>query len=715
MAGRRKTAFGLFLVAAALFTIVALYSWDPRDWGEFMSAQNMCGPAGAMLAGIVRGSAGPAISWIFPALLLYWGWVSITGLRFKNDVRRLVCLGILSWIFAAVFSATWSEEAGGWLGVRTMEFLELLAGRVGSVIIIIASLVVTMTLIFFGSVRNLSTAMAGMSWPAFLRRSPEKGRRKKRAAVAAKGVVEDAEAIEEPMPQDEPRQIDIREPQINIPSPRPRTAPRQPKPAGATTTPADNAPLPDLSLLDDYDASAISFSKEELITRSQVIESKLEDYGLKGKVQKVLPGPVVTTFEFVPAPGVKVSQIANRSDDISLALAARALRIQAPIPGKGAIGIEVPNPEPKLVVLKEMMEHFPQAGPGLTVSLGKSVTGEPVFVDIAEMPHLLIAGATGSGKSVCINSIICSLLFNHTPATCRFILIDPKRLELITYNNIPHLLHPVITEARQALKVLNWMTMEMDRRYKLLAQFNVKNIKSYNIKAGTEKLINSETGETAPCLPYYVCVIDELADIMVTLGNEIYPPITRLAQMARAVGIHLVFATQRPSVDVITGLIKANFPCRIAFQVTSKTDSRTILDVNGAEALLGNGDMLYLPKNLPSPVRIQGAYISEREAENVADYWRSFQGKSVDMDLGGNVSQDADDNADIDDDLFEQARQLVIMHQQGSISLIQRRLKVGYARAARLIDMLEHAGVVGPFEGSKAREVLVRREEYEGS
>jgi len=716
MAGRRKTAFGLFLVAAALFTIVALYSWDSRDWGEFMSARNMCGPAGALLAGIVRGSAGPAISWIFPALLLYWGWVSITGLRFKNDVRRLVCLGILSWIFAAVFSATWSEEAGGWLGIRTMEFLELLAGRVGSVIIIIASLVVTMTLIFFGSVRNLSTAMAGMSLPAFLRRSPEKGGRKKRAAaVAAKDVGEDAAAIEEPLERDEPRQIDIREPQVNIPVPRPRTAPRQPKPAGATTTPADNAPLPDLSLLDDYDASAISFSKEELITRSEVIESKLEDYGLSGKVQKVLPGPVVTTFEFVPAPGVKVSQIANRSDDISLALAARALRIQAPIPGKGAIGIEVPNPEPKLVVLKEMMEHFPQAGPGLTVSLGKSVTGEPVFVDIAEMPHLLIAGATGSGKSVCINSIICSLLFNHTPATCRFILIDPKRLELITYNNIPHLLHPVITEARQALKVLNWMTMEMDRRYKLLAQFNVKNIKSYNIKAGTEKLVNSETGETASCLPYYVCVIDELADIMVTLGNEIYPPITRLAQMARAVGIHLVFATQRPSVDVITGLIKANFPCRIAFQVTSKTDSRTILDVNGAEALLGNGDMLYLPKNLPSPVRIQDAYISEREAENVADYWRSFQGESVDMDLGGNVSQDADDNADIDDDLFEQARQLVIMHQQGSISLIQRRLKVGYARAARLIDMLEHAGVVGPFEGSKAREVLVRREEYEGS
>ncbi len=705
-------ATGIVLVAAALFIGVALYSWDARDWDDLLKARNLCGPIGAILAGVARNSTGPVISWIFPLFLLYWGWVSITGLRFRNDIRRLVCLGILSWIFAAVFSATWSVRAGGWLGLRTMEFLELLSGRTGSLIIIIASLVVTMTMMFFVSVKNLSSALAEMDWRLPSRRGARKARVKKRID---EGSAKSDKAVAADIPQDEPMEIDIHEPQVTVPIPRPRTAPRSPRPSGAPSTPADNAPLPELSLLDDYDESAVSFSKEELIARSQVIESKLEDYGIRGKVQKVLPGPVVTTFEFVPAPGVKVSQIANRSDDISLALAARALRIQAPIPGKGAIGIEVPNPEPKLVVLKEMMEHFPQTGPGLTVSLGKNVTGEPVFVDIAEMPHLLIAGATGSGKSVCINAIICSLLFNHTPSTCRFILIDPKRLELITYNNIPHLLHPVITEARQALKVLNWMTLEMDRRYKLLAQFSVKNIKSFNRRAESEKLVNNETGETVACLPYYVCVIDELADIMVTLGNEIYPPITRLAQMARAVGIHLVFATQRPSVDVITGLIKANFPCRIAFQVTSKTDSRTILDVNGAEALLGNGDMLYLPKNLPSPVRIQGAYISEREAENVADYWRSFQGESVNMDLGGNSSPDLDADADIDDDLFDQARELVIMHQQGSISLIQRRLKVGYARAARLIDMLEHAGVVGPFEGSKAREVLVRREEYEGS
>ena len=293
-------------------------------------------------------------------------------------------------------------------------------------------------------------------------------------------------------------------------------------------------------------------------------------------------------------------------------------------------------------------------------------------------------------------------------------MVDPKRLELITYNGIPHLLHPVITEAKQTLKVLEWMTMEMDRRYKLLAGVGVKNIQSFNRKIGEGSVPHPETGEPLETLPYYITIIDELADIMVMMGNEIYPPITRLSQMARAVGIHLVFATQRPSVDVVTGLIKANFPCRIAFQVTSKTDSRTILDINGAEKLLGNGDMLYLPKNLPSPIRIQGAFISEAEAERVASYWRSFGEERESIDLDEHVAGVEDDIGDIDDDLFNKAKELVIIHQQGSISLLQRRLRVGYARAARLIDMLEQVGVVGPFEGSKARRVLVRREDYEG-
>ncbi|MCK4550217.1 MAG: DNA translocase FtsK, partial [Candidatus Krumholzibacteria bacterium] len=419
------------------------------------------------------------------------------------------------------------------------------------------------------------------SFPS-LRRSgntakPRAKSRKRKKTGAAPFIPEIGEP--EPYVEDDPVEIDIPERRPPAPKLKKKTekAEAQSKHTGAAATPADNAPLPDLSLLDEYDESEVTFSRDDLIARSEMIEAKLLDYGLKGKVQKVLPGPVVTTFEFVPAAGVRVSQIANRADDLSLALAARSLRIQAPIPGKSAVGIEVPNPEPKLVLLKEMMEHFPEREEGLNVVLGKTVMGEPYYADLADMPHLLIAGATGSGKSVCINSIICSLLFTHTPATCRFILVDPKRLELITYNDIPHLLHPVITEARPTLKVLNWLTIEMDRRYKLLAQFGVKNIKSYNRKVESEELRDPATDEVLTRLPYYVTIIDELADLMVSLGNEIYPPITRLSQMARAIGIHLVFATQRPSVDVVTGLIKANFPSRIAFQVTSKTDSRTIL------------------------------------------------------------------------------------------------------------------------------------------
>ncbi len=721
--GKKKIAAGLILIVTAVFIGAALQSYDRNDTFS-MDVANKCGPVGALLANAMRYLFGSHFSWIVPLVLLYAGAVTISGRILSERKRPLVLAGLLTLIltaFAAWFDA---PEVAGRVGTGVYSLLEMLIGRTGSILILSASLLVTLVIIFFGQIRAAIERSGGLKVPRpsfpSLRRSeraskPRAKSRKKKKAGAAAGIPE----IEEPEAyiDDEPVQIDI--PERRVPAPKPKKMTEktegQMKPAGAVATPADNAPLPDLSLLDDYDESSVTFSRDDLIARSEMIETKLLDYGLKGKVQKVLPGPVVTTFEFVPAAGVRVSQIANRADDLSLALAARSLRIQAPIPGKSAVGIEVPNPEPKLVLLKEMMEHFPERAEGLNIVLGKTVTGEPYFADLADMPHLLIAGATGSGKSVCINSIICSILFTHTPATCRFILVDPKRLELITYNDIPHLLHPVITEARPTLKVLNWLTIEMDRRYRLLAQFGVKNIKSFNTKVLSEELRDPATDEVLTTLPYYVTIIDELADLMVSLGNEIYPPITRLSQMARAIGIHLVFATQRPSVDVVTGLIKANFPSRIAFQVTSKTDSRTILDVNGAETLLGNGDMLYLPKNLPSPVRIQGAYISEREAENVADYWKDFGRPGAEIDLSEKVAADGSEDADVDDDLFEKARELVIIHQQGSISLIQRRLRVGYARAARLIDMLEQSGVVGPFEGSKAREVLISREDYEGS
>ena len=713
---KKNISIGVMLSLFALFTAVALYSFEEGDWGRFWGVANLCGPIGAALAGSLRYLFGPVFSWFWPALLLYRAFLVVRGRSIKENWSRVTSCFVMLW---ALFSLIRTAAGGEWGGdvVRvTTDLLELVTGQIGSVLILVAILLLTSIILFFGSIKQFFIRLSSLEigrvfeWIRARRTAKPKIETKKRRQKQPQKKT----AVEEIQERDVPIKITIAKPERQKPAlktrPKPTPVPRTSDPSAN----ALNAPLPELSLLDAYTERKTIYSKDELLARSDIIKRKLQDYGLEGTVSKVRPGPVVTTFEYVPAAGVKVSQIANRADDISMALAARAIRIQAPIPGKGAVGIEVPNPEPQLVDLHEMLEHYPVDKEGLWVSLGKTVTGEPFYADLADMPHLLIAGATGSGKSVCINSIICSLIFHHTPATCRFVMVDPKRLELITYNGIPHLLHPVITEVKQTLKVLEWMTLEMDRRYRLLASVGVKNIKSFNRKIGSEKVVHPETGEELDTLPYYITIIDELADIMVMVGNEIYPSITRLSQMARAVGIHLVFATQRPSVDVVTGLIKANFPCRIAFQVTSKTDSRTILDINGAEKLLGNGDMLYLPKNLPSPIRVQGAFISEAEAERVASYWRTFGAEGEDIDLEEQISAHGDEIGDIDDELFNKAKELVIMHQQGSISLVQRRLRVGYARAARLIDMLEQVGVVGPFEGSKARRVLVSREDYEG-
>ncbi len=712
MKKNRKIMVGILLLTSAVFIGVSLASYDSRDWNSILKARNLCGPIGAVIGGALIFAFGTVLSWIVPLFLLFQAAVSFMKKAPASARRVIICAVTLLWTTFSLVAAAGNGEAGGYLASKTVALLSLAAGRIGSVLILSGGLLLSVLFLFFGSIRTFFDLFKRIRvpkplWQRMSRRETATRVRQPRVARKVSAPKREAAGVQDCRAVT----IAVHEPGGPRPSPK-KTA--KPVPVGsASVTGAERAPLPDLSFLEDHGAGIVSFSRDDLIARSEVIESKLLDYGLSGKVKEVHPGPVVTTFEFVPAPGVKVSQISSRADDISLALAARAIRIQAPIPGRGAVGIEVPNPEPQIVSLKEQMEHYPSGRDGLHAAFGKTATGEPYFANIADMPHLLIAGATGSGKSVCINAIICSLLFHHTPETCRFILVDPKRLELIAYNGIPHLLHPVITEAKQTLKILRWLTIEMDRRYELLASAGVKNIQSYNRKVIEEKIVVPGTGEHATVLPYYVTIIDELADIMVIMGNEIYPPITRLSQMARAVGIHLVFATQRPSVDVVTGLIKANFPCRIAFQVTSKTDSRTILDINGAEKLLGNGDMLYLPKNLSFPIRLQGSYISEREVERVASYWRTFIRDGDGLDLSEDAPEAFDGSADGDDELFDQAKGLVIIHQQGSISLIQRRLRVGYARAARLIDMLEQAGVVGPFEGSKARRVLVSREDYE--
>jgi len=471
--------------------------------------------------------------------------------------------------------------------------------------------------------------------------------------------------------------------------------------------------LPASSLLDPSSDEGERQSKEQLLQNAETLEARLADFGVQGKVVQVRPGPVITLYEVEPGPGIKVSRIVGLSDDLAMLMRARRIRIQAPIPGRGAVGIEIPNPKPAIVFLREILESeaFVDSPANVPLALGKTIAGDPFCTDLTAMPHLLIAGATGSGKSVCINAIISSILFKFTPEDVRFIMVDPKMLELSVYNDIPHLLTPVVTDPKRASEALRWGVAEMEKRYRSLAQLGVRNIVEYNNRlAEMRSELRDEDEpqvELPPPLSYIVVIIDELADLMMVASREIEDSLARLAQMARAVGIHIIVATQRPSVDVITGVIKANFPTRIAFQVASKVDSRTILDANGAEKLLGRGDMLFLPPGSPEPIRIHGAYISGEESARLVGFLQKQRVEAQQIEIFDEEGEGISfEGSECRDELFDEALELVIRHQQGSTSFLQRSLKIGYARAGRLMDQLEAAGIVGPADGSKAREVL---------
>ena len=471
--------------------------------------------------------------------------------------------------------------------------------------------------------------------------------------------------------------------------------------------------LPSVDLLMEPPPTSAGQSKDILLRKAELLIQTLETFGVDGRVTNIAPGPVITRYEVEPGPGIRVSKIANLSDDIARVMEAQSVRIIAPIPGKNSVGIELPNDKPEIVYFKSGINSpkFSEPSSVLTIALGKTTAGEIFVADLAKMPHLLVAGATGSGKSVCINTIITSLLYRARPDQVKFIMIDPKKLELSTYKRLQgyHLITSesideyVITTPKNAIHALRSAELEMEKRYNLLSKKTVRNIDQYNERA---------TGKDGYFpLPYIVVLVDELADLMITAGKEIEEPIARLAQMARAVGIHLVIATQRPSVDVITGVIKANFPTRIAFKVAQKNDSRTILDQNGAEKLLGNGDMLFLAPGAPAPVRLHNAFVTLEEIEDVLDHIQD-QPQPEEQLLPGIVDDQDPTIAGTEgggeiDPLFDEAYRLVVLHQQGSVSMIQRRLRVGYARAGRLIDELERAGIVGPNTGSKARDVLV--------
>lgn len=467
--------------------------------------------------------------------------------------------------------------------------------------------------------------------------------------------------------------------------------------------------LPSLDLLNEPEQTSQQYDKSQVQATVRTLEKTFQSFGVRAKVTKVNVGPAVTKYEIYPEAGVKVSKIVGLHDDIALALAAKDIRIEAPIPGKSAVGIEVPNKDIAMVSLREVMEDtWGNKSSKLLVALGRDISGDAILTELNKMPHLLIAGSTGSGKSVCINGIITALLMRTKPHEVKMMMIDPKKVELNVYNGIPHLLAPVVTDPQKASRALKKVVAEMERRYDLFSETGTRNIQGYNEYI---RKYNQTAGEEEPELPFIVVIVDELADLMMVASSDVEDAITRLAQMARAAGIHLIIATQRPSVDVITGVIKANIPSRIAFSVSSQTDSRTILDTGGAEKLLGRGDMLFLPVGSSKPIRVQGAFLSDSEVERVVDHCIDQQKASYQEEM---IPEDTNEVVEeVDDELYDDAVQLVIEIQSASVSMLQRRFRIGYTRAARLIDAMEARGIVGPYEGSKPRTVLVSNTETE--
>jgi S-DNA-T family DNA segregation ATPase FtsK/SpoIIIE len=731
----------IVLIALTIFLAISWVGYRAAQWPATFSvhawfgAAHVCGPLGLAATHAAVSLVGRAAAAALPlglalaAIAVAWDWERRRGVRAGLQLVAAVLL------VAAITELAAGSGCGGAVGRLELDALRALLGQVGCTILLAA--LGAWTLLRYGT----PLARPVLAHSGFvMERAHDAGSLGRglwnRLRDDVRGLWQgdmDADLDSEPSLPPLPRPVaPARRPAAEEPArssaaavaaaPRIRDQSRMPRPrvvepSGALPAAERDEPmvrsqhdtrytLPELDILQEHATAAAATSDAELLAMSRRLEEKLADFGIGGRVSEVQPGPVITTFEFEPAPGIKVSQVTSRVDDLAMALRAQSIRMVAPIPGKAAIGVEIPNHDAQMVALQEIMRAWSEdlrVGP-LGLALGKTVSGEPFFADLASMPHLLVAGATGSGKSVCINVILCSLLLRHDPNQVKLLLIDPKMLELNAYKDIPHLLHPVVTDPKEAYKALHWLTVEMERRYRELARASVRNIIGYNKKIAAGEVLD-ENGRPKDILPYVVVIVDELADLMIQVGNEIETPIARLAQMARAVGIHLVLATQRPSVDVITGVIKANFPSRIAFQVSSRVDSRTILDGNGAEALLGRGDMLFLAGGRPAPIRLHGAFVSVEECERLAAHWRQFgQGAgALDLDDGRTV---ASGDAEADDELFEEARRVVVTSGVGSVSYLQRRLKVGYSRAARIMDMLEEAGVVGPSLGAKPREVM---------
>jgi S-DNA-T family DNA segregation ATPase FtsK/SpoIIIE len=708
----RREVFGLALLSGSIYLLVSLASFS-FDAG----ARNLGGPVGELTANLLRQSIGLA-AFLLPLYALLAGLTLVRNRPFDLPPSRVVGGAALLFFGAIVISLLLPDDpayraggaVGGWIAQKL--FLEKL-GRLGAYLFTLAGLALSLAFALDVSVVSIGRVVlagaAGLT--GRLAQARERIAARRRVAAAAP-----------PKPEPEiPARIPSRKEMADIvePSPRRKASPViAPKPVQEKFAfvrehlPASGPyRLPTLDFLDAVVEVSPSLDKETLLTNSRILEKKLKDFGVDGNVVKVNPGPVVTMFEFEPAPGVKIARIV-RADSV---------RIVGPLPGKAVVGIEVSNRVREAVYLKELLatSEFQSSAYRLAIAMGKDIFGTPVMAALESMPHLLVAGATGTGKSVFLNSILMSILYRATPEDCRLLLIDPKLLELSVYEGIPHLLTEVVTSPKRAASALQGIVHKMEERYRLMAAKGVRNIEQYNRRM--EKEAKEAAKQVAPPpaeggtlvefprrLPYIVVMIDELADLMVVAGRDVEESLTRLAQMARAAGIHLVIATQRPSVDVLTGVIKANFPTRVSFQVFGKVDSRTILDQNGAETLLGRGDMLFVPPNTSKLRRIHGAYVPEDEIKRVVEFLKDQGAPAYDDSIiqpKGETTAPEDDEAD---EVYDQAVAVVAEYRQASISFIQRKLRVGYNRAARIMERMEREGVVGPADGSNRREVLVR-------
>jgi S-DNA-T family DNA segregation ATPase FtsK/SpoIIIE len=728
---KKNRVLGLLLCTLALLLLVSLISYTKSDFSgrgfEFGNIRNQGGIAGAFIAHYLMLIFG-ICSILVPIGLILWGINRFMG-RSVEVLRRASLISgffiLCAMIFFSLFNARNDFTAlgltfGGAIGHYLARGLVTLVGGLMAFTIMITLIVTGLIIVVPSAVTGGAKAIADLFSKNIIDRFiMVKPKRKTRATVLKEapsrpkneGLIRSILHIKkrEEM-KTETASIQSDTAVLEADGEAVIAAADEPQPKSTLASKrikSERSPavkgqyrLPSIELLDDPPSGGPIIDESYFRKTAEALRHTLLTFGVEiesGEVN-ILPGPIITRFEFKPASGIKVSQILNLADDLALAMQAERIRIVAPIPGKPAVGIEIPNKAKRGIYIKEIISSsaFTDSDARLLLALGKTISGEPYVADLARMPHLLIAGSTGSGKSVCLNCLLTSLIYRLHPDEIRFILIDPKRLELSVYDGLPHLERPVITEMKDAEKILSDAVIEMEDRYRTLARAGVRNIYEYNSR---EKQI----------LPYLIIVVDELADLMMSGLSRVESLITRLAQMARAVGIHLVLATQRPSVDVITGLIKANFSTRIAFQTASKVDSRTILDANGAEKLLGRGDMLFSTPGLAEPIRIHGAYISGDETDRLVEFISQQEYRTKPIETFD--KSDSDDNIPgfdpASDPLFREAIELVIRHKQGSVSLLQRRLGVGYQRAARLIDQLEHAGIVGPYDGSKAREVLV--------